>query len=64
MDEMLFGKKGDLLPLWAWTLEGLDYVVDSARKRLRAARPLLAARGALTSYPFRSPPREKAISYQ
>jgi predicted aspartyl protease len=43
VDEVVFGEKGDLLPLGARTLEGLNYVVDSARKRLVAAGPLTAA---------------------
>ena len=43
VDEVVFGEKGDLLLLGARTLEGLNYVVDSARKRLVAAGPLPAA---------------------
>jgi hypothetical protein len=45
VDEVVFAEKGDLLLLGARTLEGLNLVVDSRRKRLVAAGPLPAARG-------------------
>jgi predicted aspartyl protease len=44
IDEVVFAEKGDLLLLGARTLEGLNLAVDSKRKRLVAAGPLLAAR--------------------
>ena len=43
IDEVVFAEKGDLLLLGARTLEGLNLAVDSKRKRLVAAGPLLAA---------------------
>src|SRR2546430_5593725 len=43
VDEIVFAEKGDLLLLGARTLEGLNLTVDAPRKRLVAARPLLAA---------------------
>jgi predicted aspartyl protease len=43
VDEVVFAEKGDLLLLGARTLEGLNLTVDSRRKRLVAAGPLLAA---------------------
>jgi len=43
IDEVVFAEKGDLLLLGARTLEGLNLRVDSARKKLVAAGPLLAA---------------------
>ena len=42
-DEVVFAKEGDLQILGARTLEGLNLVVDPARKRLVAAGPLPAA---------------------
>jgi predicted aspartyl protease len=45
VDEVVFAEEGDLLLLGARTLEGLNLVVDSRRKRLVAAGPLPAARG-------------------
>jgi predicted aspartyl protease len=44
IDEVVFAEKGDLLLLGARTLEGLNLAVDSKRKKLVAAGPLLAAR--------------------
>jgi len=44
IDEVVFAEKGDLLLLGARTLEGLNLAVDSKRKRLVTAGPLLAAR--------------------
>ena len=44
VDEVVFAEKGDLLLLGARTLEGLNLTVDSRRKKLVAAGPLLAAR--------------------
>lgn len=42
-DEVVFAEPGDLLLLGARTLEGLNLIVDSRRKRLVAAGPLPAA---------------------
>jgi predicted aspartyl protease len=44
IDEVVFAQPGDLLLLGARTLEGLNLVVDSARKKLTAAGPLPVAR--------------------
>ncbi|OHB72059.1 MAG: hypothetical protein A2V70_05595 [Planctomycetes bacterium RBG_13_63_9] len=43
IDEVVFAEPGDLLLLGARTLEGLNLMVDSARKKLVAAGPLPAA---------------------
>ena len=43
VDEVVFAEKGDLLLLGARTLEGLNLMVDSSRKKLVAAGPLPAA---------------------
>lgn len=43
IDEVAFAEPGDQSLLGARTLEGLNLVVDSARKRLVAAGPLPAA---------------------
>ena len=43
IDEVVFAEEGDLLLLGARPLEGLNFVVDSRRKRLVAAGPVLAA---------------------
>src|SRR5438067_12955422 len=43
IDEVVFAEKGDLLLLGARTLEGLNLTVDSKKKKLVAAGPLLAA---------------------
>ena len=43
IDEVVFAEPGDLLLLGARTLEGLNLIVDAARKRLVAAGPLPAA---------------------
>ena len=43
IDEVVFAEKGDLLLLGARSLEGLSLTVDSRRKKLVAAGPLLAA---------------------
>lgn len=43
IDEVVFAEPGDLLLLGARTLEGLNLLVDPARKRLVAAGPLPAA---------------------
>ncbi len=42
-DEVVFAEKGDLVLLGSRTLEGLNLVVDPARKRLVAAGPIPAA---------------------
>jgi predicted aspartyl protease len=43
IDEVVFAERGDLLLLGARTLEGLNLVVDAAKKRLVAAGPIPAA---------------------
>lgn len=43
IDEVVFAEPGDLTLLGARTLEGLNLMVDSARKKLVAAGPLPAA---------------------
>ena len=43
IDEVVFAENGDLALLGARTLEGLNFTVDSARKKLVAAGPLPAA---------------------
>ncbi len=43
IDEVVFAEPGDLLLLGARTLEGLNLLVDPAKKRLVAAGPLPAA---------------------
>jgi len=59
IDEVVFADKGDLHLLGARTLEGLNLMVDSARKRLVAAGPLPAA----SVRPPRTPssPRAKVL---
>ena len=43
IDEVVFAEPGDLLLLGARTLEGLNLIVDSGRKRLVAAGPVPVA---------------------
>ena len=43
IDEVVFAEPGDLVLLGARTLEGLNLVVDSAKKKLVASGPLPAA---------------------
>ena len=43
IDEVVFAEPGDQVLLGARTLEGLNFAVDSARKKLVAAGPLPAA---------------------
>jgi predicted aspartyl protease len=43
IDEVVFAEPGDMILLGARTLEGLNLIVDSARKKLVAAGPLPAA---------------------
>jgi predicted aspartyl protease len=43
IDEVVFAEPGDLALLGARTLEGLNLIVDSVRKKLVAAGPLPAA---------------------
>ena len=43
IDEVVFAEPGDLNLLGARTLEGLNLMVDSAKKRLIASGPLPAA---------------------
>ncbi len=45
VDEVVFGRPGDLTLLGARALEGFGAVVDPERKRLVATGPHLAARG-------------------
>lgn len=47
VDEVVFAEKGDLLILGSRTLEGLNLTVDSRRKKLVAAGPVLAANSQL-----------------
>jgi predicted aspartyl protease len=54
VDEVVFAEPGDLLLLGARSLEGLNLVVDPARKRLVAAGPLPAAPCGLSSKPTRT----------
>ena len=43
IDEVVFAEKGDLALLGARTLEGLNVMADSGRKKLVAAGPIRAA---------------------
>ncbi|HNH11241.1 MAG TPA: hypothetical protein PK683_22270, partial [Leptospiraceae bacterium] len=43
IDEVVFAKKGDLQLLGARTLEGLNLLVDTQKKKLVAAGPSVAA---------------------
>jgi predicted aspartyl protease len=43
IDEVVFSEPGDLMLLGARSMEGLNLVVDPARKKLVAAGPLPAA---------------------
>ena len=43
VDEVVFAERGDLQPLGARALEGLNLQVDSRRKRLVAAGPIISA---------------------
>src|ERR1035441_9670522 len=43
VDEVVFAERGDLQPLGARALEGLNLHVDSGRKRLVAAGPIVSA---------------------
>jgi predicted aspartyl protease len=43
IDEVVFGEPGDLQLLGAHTLEGLNLIIEPARRRLIAAGPLPAA---------------------
>jgi len=43
IDEVVFAEEGDLLLLGARTLEGMNLVVDPAKKKLVASGPLPAA---------------------
>ena len=43
IDEVVFAEPGDLQLLGAHTLEGLNLIIEPARRRLMAAGPLLAA---------------------
>ena len=43
IDEVVFAEPGDLLLLGARTLEGLNLIVDTQRKKLVAAGPIPAA---------------------
>jgi len=43
IDEVVFAEPGDLILLGARTLEGLNFMVDSSKKRLVASGPLPVA---------------------
>ncbi|MEW6095542.1 MAG: hypothetical protein AB1567_03310 [bacterium] len=43
VDEVVFGRKGDLKLLGSRTLEGFAAVIDARRKKLVAAEPIPAA---------------------
>lgn len=43
IDEVVFAQPGDLVPLGARTLEGLNLIVDAVKKKLVAAGPLPVA---------------------
>ena len=43
IDEVVFAEPGDLILLGARTLEGLNLMVDSSKKKLVASGPLSAA---------------------
>ena len=43
IDEVVFGRKGDLALLGSRALEGMKVCVDAQRKRLVAAGPVVAA---------------------
>ena len=45
IDEVVFAEEGDLILLGARTLEGMNLVVDPAKKKLAASGPLPAANG-------------------
>ena len=49
IDEVVFAEQGDLLLLGARTLEGLNLMVDSRRKKLVAAGPIPAASSTMAS---------------
>ena len=53
IDEVVFAEPGDLQLLGAHTLEGLNLIIEPARRRLIAAGPLPAA----------SPTRPKRLSH-
>lgn len=54
IDEVVFAKPGDLQPVGARTLEGLNLVVEPTRRRLVAAGPLPAAPGSRSRRTLRS----------
>lgn len=54
IDEVVFAEPGDLQLLGAHTLEGLNLIIEPARRRLIAAGPLPAA----------SPTRPKRLSHR
>lgn len=43
IDEVVFAESGDLILLGARTLEGLNFMVDSSKKKLVASGPLTVA---------------------
>jgi predicted aspartyl protease len=51
IDEVVFAEPGDLLLLGARTLEGLNLIVDTRRKKLVASGPLPAASGMVDGRP-------------
>lgn len=60
IDEVVFAEPGDLLLLGARTLEGLNLTIDTPRRRLVAAGPVLAA--SPTSPSITSPLQPKRAS--
>ena len=59
VDEVVFAEEGDLLLLGSRTLEGMNLIVDPARKRLVAAGPLPAAGGGRCAHRARSDNRPR-----
>ena len=65
VDEVVFAQKGDLQLLGARALEGLNLKVDSRRKKLVAAGPIVAAAavpprfGKLIRVPLQQPKRRR-----
>ena len=67
VDEVVFAEKGDLQLLGARALEGLNMQVDSRRKKLVAAGPIVTAAavpprfGQLVQVPYEPPPARRKI---
>jgi predicted aspartyl protease len=68
VDEVVFAQRGDLQLLGARALEGLNLRVDSRRKKLMAAGPIVVAPavpprfGELVRVPLQEPKRERKPS--